>query len=859
MGCRSNSLSSPFSFFCCFVIVLLLLPAGSHGVDTLKRDESLANGTTLISHGRIFELGFFTPSGGNSSLYYLGIWYYGLPSRAVVWVANRNDPLVGVPGTLAIADGSLVMRDAGGGQRWTTNTTAASGGASVVLQLMDDGNLFLNTSVGQRARVLWQSFDHPTDTFLFGMRLTLARGARQSRQFTSWRSATDPSEGEYSLGMERTGEGSVQLFIWRRSTPYWRTGPWIGGRFSGVRVRPLSFYGWNFVPEDGSGSMVLSFARYNASLFWFQLQWDGRENISILDNSTKMWSNAFLQPSGECDIYNTCGANAKCTESGDAGKRASCQCLRGFMPQWQTTWAAGNWTGGCVRKAQLKCEMNATSGASVDDDGFADLRGVKLPDLSEWVIAATDADGCRRSCLNNCTCTAYTYVEGTGCMTWSSDLVDVQQFTDSTGYNIFIKLAASELADKDRIWILILIISLLVVIIFLLILYLWWNYKAKIKDWLKKSRKRGDTRLLASLGHVRQDHQAEFVSPAEFVDQSKDGKNSELPIFSFDALATATGYFHESNKLGQGGFGHVYKGILPGGREVAVKRLSEKSGQGHEEFKNEVILIAKLQHRNLVRLIGCCIQGDEKMLVYEYLPNKSLDAFIFNPSMRPLLDWRKRFNIIEGIARGMLYLHRDSRLRIIHRDLKASNILLDEEMNPKISDFGMARIFGGNQNQANTTRVVGTFGYMSPEYAMEGLFSIKSDVYSFGVLLLEIVSGHRNNSFHRTQDSPNLVGRAWQLWNEDKSLELVDPLIRSSISTREAMRCIQVGLLCVQDRANDRPTMTSVVFMLENEAMAHPVPKQPTFTLEGSPAETESVRPGCDTSADVTVTVVTGR
>jgi serine/threonine protein kinase len=193
-----------------------------------------------------------------------------------------------------------------------------------------------------------------------------------------------------------------------------------------------------------------------------------------------------------------------------------------------------------------------------------------------------------------------------------------------------------------------------------------------------------------------------------FDDEVEDGKSHELKVYSLDRIKAATCNFSDSNKLGEGGFGPVYMGTLPGGEEVAVKRLCRNSGQGLEEFKNEVILIAKLQHRNLVRLLGCCLQREEKILVYEYMPNKSLDAFLFNPEKQGLLDWSKRFDIIEGIARGLLYLHRDSRLRIVHRDLKASNILLDADMNPKISDFGMARMFGGDQNQFNTNRVVGT-------------------------------------------------------------------------------------------------------------------------------------------------------
>jgi len=184
---------------------------------------------------------------------------------------------------------------------------------------------------------------------------------------------------------------------------------------------------------------------------------------------------------------------------------------------------------------------------------------------------------------------------------------------------------------------------------------------------------------------------------------------SEFSVFDFHQILEATNNFSEENKLGEGGFGPVYKGQFPDGIEIAVKRLASHSGQGFVEFKNEVQLIAKLQHTNLVRLFGCCSQGEEKILVYEYLPNKSLDFFIFDENRKSLLDWNKRLAIIEGIAEGLLYLHKHSRLRVIHRDLKPSNILLDSEMNPKISDFGLAKIFSSNNNEGSTTRrVVGT-------------------------------------------------------------------------------------------------------------------------------------------------------
>ncbi|TKY71218.1 Cysteine-rich receptor protein kinase 10 [Spatholobus suberectus] len=299
--------------------------------------------------------------------------------------------------------------------------------------------------------------------------------------------------------------------------------------------------------------------------------------------------------------------------------------------------------------------------------------------------------------------------------------------------------------------------------------------------------------------------------------------------FDFGTIEAATSKFSAGNKLGEGGFGEVYKGILPTGQQIAVKRLSKSSGQGEEEFKNEVLVVAKLQHRNLVRLLGFCLQGEEKILVYEYVPNKSLDYILFDPEKQRELDWARRYKIIGGIARGIQYLHEDSRLRIIHRDLKASNILLDGDMNPKISDFGMARIFGVDQTQGNTSRIVGTYGYMAPEYAMHGEFSVKSDVYSFGVLLMEIISGKKNSSFYQTDGAEDLLSYAWQLRKDGTPLELMDPILRESYSQSEFIRSIHIGLLCVQEDPADRPTMATIVLMLESNTVSLPDPKRPAF------------------------------
>ncbi|XP_010529592.1 PREDICTED: cysteine-rich receptor-like protein kinase 11 isoform X6 [Tarenaya hassleriana] len=303
--------------------------------------------------------------------------------------------------------------------------------------------------------------------------------------------------------------------------------------------------------------------------------------------------------------------------------------------------------------------------------------------------------------------------------------------------------------------------------------------------------------------------------------------------FDFKTIEAATDRFSESNKIGQGGFGEVYKGMLPDGKEVAVKRLAKNSGQGSREFKNEVLLVAKLQHRNLVRLLGFCLEEEEKILVYEFVLNKSLDYFLFDPSRRDHLDWTRRYKIIRGIAKGILYLHQDSRLTIIHRDLKASNILLDADLDPKIADFGIARILGVDQSRADTSRIVGTYGYMSPEYAMHGYFSLKSDVYSFGVLILEIISGKVNSSFYETDDTPgNLVTHVWRLWRNGSHLELMDPAIGEIYQSDEVTRCIHIALLCVQNDPADRPTMSTIIVMLTSNTVTLPVPHQPGFFLQ---------------------------
>nr|CAA55950.1 unnamed protein product [Brassica oleracea var. viridis] len=807
-----------------FVVMILFRPALSIYVNTLSSTEylTISNNKTLVSPGDVFELGFFKTT--SSSRWYLGIWYKTLSDRTYVWIANRDNPISNSTGTLKISGNNLVLLGDSNKPVWSTNLTRRSERSPVVAELLANGNFVMRDSNNNDAsQFLWQSFDYPTDTLLPDMKLGYDLKTGLDRFLTSWRSLDDPSSGNFSYRLEtrKFPEFYLRSGIFRVH----RSGPWNGIRFSGIPDdQKLSYMVYNFT--DNSEEVAYTFRMTNNSIYSrLTVSFLGHFERQTWNPSLGMW-NAFWSfiLDSQCDIYKMCGPYAYC----DVNTSPICNCIQGFNPSDVEQWDRRSWAGGCIRRTRLSCS----------GDGFTRMKNMKLPETTMAIVdRSIGVKECEKKCLSDCNCTAFSNADirngGMGCVIWTGRLDDMRNYA-ADGQDLYFRLAAVDLVKKRNANWKIISLTVGVTVLLLLIMFCLWKRKqkrAKANATSIVNRQRNQN--LPMNGMV-------LSSKTEFSEENKI-EELELPLIDLETVVKATENFSNCNKLGQGGFGIVYKGRLLDGKEIAVKRLSKTSVQGTDEFMNEVTLIARLQHINLVQIIGCCIEADEKMLIYEYLENLSLDSFLFGKTRRSKLNWKERFDITNGVARGLLYLHQDSRFRIIHRDLKVSNILLDKNMIPKISDFGMARMFAREETEASTMKVVGTYGYMSPEYAMHGIFSEKSDVFSFGVIVLEIVTGKRNSGFNNLNYEDHLLNYAWSHWKEGKALEIVDPVtvdsLPSTFQKQEVLKCIQIGLLCVQELAENRPTMSSVVWMLGSEATEIPQPKPPGYCIRRSPYE----------------------
>ncbi|PNT61936.1 receptor-like serine/threonine-protein kinase SD1-8 [Brachypodium distachyon] len=822
-------------------LLLSLLMLGTRAVvnaaDTFDSGRNITDGETLVSAGGSFTMGFF--SLGVPARRYLGIWF-SVSEDAVCWVANRDRPINGTSGLLMLGDaGRLLLLDAGSGGQviWSSNSTGSTTNSSTA-QLLDSGNLVIRDGAtsadSQLPMILWQSFDHPSNTLLPGMKTGKNRWTGAEWHITSWRSPTDPSPGPYRRGTE-TKKGSLpENAIWNGRAKTYRTGPWNGVYFNGVPE--MASYADMFVYEVTVSPGEVSYgyaAKPGAPLSRIVVTDAGTVQRLVWDASSGAWKTFYSAPRDTCDAYARCGAFGLCDTG--AASTSMCGCVRGFVPASPSAWYMRETSAGCRRSVALDC-----AGAT---DGLAVLRGVKLPDTyNASVDVSVGMEECRERCLVNCSCVAYAAadVRGGGCIIWSDTIVDIR-YVDR-GQDLYLRLAKSELAeDASRKMSAAIIATICVACaaagVFLSLAFVIW---------------RNRIRRIVSRDARRVAHKNDAAVHVEEGKPDPDDAATAVTAGSIDlaTLEKATRNFSTRNVIGEGAFGVVYEGQLlqdhplvaglPGnGRKVAVKRLKVSSSLPSRvlsDYTREVETVCNLRHDNLVRLLAHCSDGNERVLVYEYVHNKSLNLYIFGKgSARASLNWARRLEIIRGIARGVWYLHEGlgEENVLVHRDLKPSNVLLDRHWRPKIAGFGTAKLF--RDDLTGTQTVVVSPGYASPEYAKDGDMTPKCDVFSFGVVLLETVSGRRNSA------SPSVVSQAWKLWEERRVMDLLDPAVcrrprgsgSSEIWSSELRRCIQVGLLCVQEAPGDRPAMSAVVGMLGSKDSRLEQPKCPALLQLG--------------------------
>lgn len=759
-----------FLFFLCLCVKVDL----SKGADTISPGQSLSGNQTIISTDGNFELGFFTP--GNSQNYYIGIWYKKLPNQTVVWVANREQP-VSDPSLSAMKlfeEGNLVLLNQFKNAIWSTNSTSNVSN-STFARLLDNGNFIIRDTPDSSA-VIWQSFDHPTDTWLPGGKLGYKKFTSEKQILASWRNRQNPSPSLFSLEVEQNG--TSHLLLWNESQMYWTSGVWTGKIFSLVPEIQLNYYVTNMTYISNENESYFTYASAIPSAFTrFVLDVSGQLKQFVWRKNFPGWSLFWTRPTQQCDVYAFCGAFSICNQQ----KEPLCVCIEGFEPKTQENWDLEDHTDGCMRKDPLKCESGGK-------DSFLVMPNVQFPVNSESLAAET-IEECELACLNNCSCSAFAY--DNGCLIWKGDLFNLQQLlpNNQIGRDIHLKIATSEWIEasgkamKKTTLIVVVVIAGFCSLFGLVLLVLW---------------RRKSTGAYEAMG-------------------------DSLVMFKYKELRSATKNFSE--KLGEGGFGSVFKGTLPNSKEIAVKKLNSLQ-QGEKQFLTEVKTIGTVQHINLVRLRGFCAEASKRFLIYDYMSNGSLEIHLFRKG-DVTLDWKSRYHVALGTARGLAYLHEDCRDCIIHCDIKPENILLDEEHNPKVADLGLAKIIGRDFSRVLTT-MRGTRGYLAPEWISGEAVTPKADVFSYGMLLCEVISGMRNSDFlNDGTDDYFPFQLACKINRGEDVLVLLDDRLECNANIEELHRASKAACWCIQDDEKDRPTMRQVVQILEGvfEVGTPPIPR----------------------------------
>ncbi|KAJ8749192.1 hypothetical protein K2173_018664 [Erythroxylum novogranatense] len=742
----------------------------SLGADRIAANQSLSGDQTIQSSGGAFELGFFKPS-GNLSNYYIAIWYNRkrVTQQTSVWVANRENPVSNrFSSELKISNGNLVLFNESKIPIWSTNLSSSGSSSSVEAVLLDTGNLVLRDG-SNSSEAPWQSFDHPSETWLPGGKIGVNKITNRSTLLTSWKNREDPSRGLFSLELDPGG--TSQYFIkWNYTKQFWTSGVWNGRIFSLVPEMRLNYI-YNFSYIDGDKERYFTYSLYNDSILSrFVMDVGGQiQQQSWLDTSGQ-WNLFWSQPRVQCEVYAYCGPFGSC----NVKSQPFCSCLTGFEPKSYDEWGSEVYSGGCVRRTSLQCQNSTVVNGKRDKF---------LPILSQKskqdpnTKTSRSLQECESTCLSNCSCTAYAY-DTNQCSLWFEDLLDLQD-ADSGGTTFYIRLAASEFSSS------------------------------KLSKGVIIGAVVGSIAVLAILGLLV------FIILRRIRTSVKPGRVVEgtLVAFTYRDLQNATKNF--SQRLGGGGFGSVFRGVLPDSIVIAVKKL-ESISQGEKQFRTEVSTIGTIQHVNLVRLRGFCSEGNRRLLVYDYMPNGSLNSHLFaEENESSVLDWKTRYSIALGTARGLTYLHEKCRDCIIHCDIKPENILLDAEFCPKVADFGLAKLVGREFSRVLTT-MRGTRGYLAPEWISGVAITAKADVYSYGMMLFEFVSGIRNSQY--SEDGKVKFFPTWaasQITAGNDLLTLLDPRLEGNADLEELTRICKVACWCIQDDESQRPTMGQVVQVLD--------------------------------------------
>ncbi|BAT09303.1 Os09g0551000 [Oryza sativa Japonica Group] len=646
------------------VVFLLLLPRlCSSASDKIELGEQLLPGQTRASDGGAFVLGFFSPSNSTPERQYIGIWY-NITDRTVVWVANREAPAIAAGRSIAprlalTNDSNLVLSDADGRVLWSTNVTAGvAAGRSTsppVAELLNNGNLVIRSN----GAILWQSFDHPTDTLIPEMKIQLNKRTRRGARLVSWKDAGgDPSPGSFSYGMDP--ETSLQLVMWNGSRPYWRTTVWTGYLTSGQYLAATGTTIYLDVVDNDDEIYVKLRVSDGASPTRYVMTSSGEFQLLGWDKSSSEWITFSSFPTHHCTTYGYCGPNGYCDIT--TGAAAACKCLDGFEPASGGEWSAGRFSGGCRRKEAPPCGGG---------DGFLALPRMKVPDKFSTLVGNMTFDECAARCAMNCSCEAYAHADLSSssargdigrCLVWASELIDMVMIGQTTwgraGETLYLRVPASSTGSRGRGNVVKIAVPILASALVLTCIFFVYFCKSR------ENRRKRDSQKTLVPGSRNTSSELLEENPTQ---------DLEFPSIRFSDIVAATDNFSKSCLIGRGGFGKVYKVTLENGQEVAIKRLSKDSDQGIEEFKNEAILIAKLQHRNLVRLLGCCTEGSEKLLIYEYLANKGLDAILFGKFsgyIAPEYSTEGSFSVKSDVySFGVLLLEIVSGIRISSTDI----------------------------------------------------------------------------------------------------------------------------------------------------------------------------------------------